>query len=109
MENHGGMRIDDRGVVEVGVQIQASRWGAFATRSRTTLGAATCLLNTTIKRLFDECTQVAMKGLAVTEMGDVFTADDYQRVLGAWGIMRDSMARDMQQNHPTEADHFLEK
>ena len=85
------------------------RWGAFATRSRTTLVAATFLLNTTIKRLFDECTQLAMKGLAVTEMGDVFTADDYQRVLGAWGIMRDSMARDMQQNHPTEADHFLEK
>ena len=94
------------------VQKMWEKWTFLAT-----LGAATCLLDATIgeiltatdegesyiKGVFDECRQVAEK-----ELGDEISTDAYGRVLGdRQSIVRASMARDMQQNHPTAADHIL--
>jgi len=94
------------------VQKMWEKWTFLAT-----LGAATCLFDATIgeiltatdegesyiKGVFDECHQVARK-----ELGDEIATDAYGHVLGdRQSIVRASMARDMQQNNPTEGDHIL--
>lgn len=88
------------------------KWAHLAT-----LGAATCLFDAPIgeiltatdagesyiKGVFDECHQVAVK-----ELGDEIPIEFLQRFLGdRQSIVRSSMARDMQQGNPTEADHIL--
>ena len=88
-----------------------------------TLGAATCLLDGTVGEIhqtdsgkdylegvYQECKAVATAHLPKSPLllDATHLAQRFQRVLGdPKSIVRASMARDMQQGNPTEADHIL--
>ncbi|CAB9524127.1 Uncharacterized oxidoreductase YkpB [Seminavis robusta] len=109
----------DAGIdANVSPDIYAKMWEKWTFLA--TLGAATCLLDATIGEIhsvtggasyiqgvYRECNQVA-----TSWMGKEPDAEQqekiFQRVLGdTKSIVRASMARDMQNGNPTEADHIL--